>query len=216
VVGVDLRTLETVATVPTPPDLVAAGGKPHDVILAPDGARAYVTVLGAEGDNDYVIQYSTDTFEETGRAAVGLDPHLSLTRRNRLLYVPCQDTNDVYILDRRTMATVDVLDIPGAHGAGMTVNGRHLYTTNLPGGGDQALWTIDVQNNAVVGDAVDSPYNVPHNIALTPSGRKLYLTHSGPNNDKVTIYHIGGNDPTPVLAGEVTTGANPFGLAYVP
>jgi len=56
---------------------------------------------------------------------------------------------------------------------------------------------------------------VPHNIALTPNGRKLYVTHSGPN-DKVSIYRIHGNDPVPVLVGDVTTGMNPFGLAFVP
>ena len=212
---IDLRTLETVATVPTPADLVATGGKPHDVVLEPRGSFAYVTVLGVAGENDYVIQYDTVTFEEVGRAAVGQDPHVSLTRRNELLYVPCQNTDEVYILDRRTMGTVDVLDVPGAHGAGMPLNGRHFYTANLPGGGAQALWTIDVQTGAVVGEPVDAPYSVPHNIALTPSGTKLYLTHSGPN-DKVTVYRATQSDPVPVLVGEVTTGANPFGLAWIP
>jgi DNA-binding beta-propeller fold protein YncE len=212
---VDMRTLEVIATVPTPDDLVAAGGKPHDVILAPIGLFAYVTVLDVEGDNDYVVQYCTHTFEEVGRAAVGKDPHVSLTWRNWLLYVPCQNTNEVHILNRWTMDTVKVLDIPGAHGAGMPVNGRHLYTTNLSGGGAQALWTINTRINEVVGEPVDAPYSVPHNIALTPSGRKLYVTHSGPN-DKVTVYRVRRNDPVPVLIGEVTTGANPFGLAWVP
>jgi DNA-binding beta-propeller fold protein YncE len=213
---IDLRTLETIATVPTPADLVAAGGKPHDVILAPNGVFAYVTVLGLGGPNDYVVQYSTQTFAETGRAPVGKDPHVSLTPRNQLLYVPCQNTNSLNILDRWTLDTVDVLDIPGAHGAGMPVNGGFFYTTNLPGGGVDALWTVDTRTNMLVGDPVDAPYTVPHNIALTPGGRKLYLTHSGFTNDKVTIYRIGPNDPVPMLIGEVTTGMNPFGLAWVP
>jgi DNA-binding beta-propeller fold protein YncE len=212
---IDLRTLETIATVPTPEDLVAVGGKPHDVILAPSGLVAYVTVLGVEGENDYVVQYCTETFEETGRAPVGKDPHVSLTRRNWLLYVPCQNTDEVYILNRWTMDTVKVLDVPGAHGAGMPLNGRHFYTTNLSGGGDQALWTIDTRTNEVVGEPVDAPYAVPPNIALTPGGRKLYVTHSGPN-DKVTVYVVSRNDPVPEFIGEVTTGMNPFGLAWVP
>lgn len=211
----DLRDLEHLATVPTPQDLVDAGGKPHDVILSPLGFFAYVTVIGVEGDNDYVVQYCTCTFEEIGRAAVGKDPHLSVTWRNRFLYVPCQDTNNVYILNRWSLNTVDVLDVPGAHGAGMTLSGRYFYTTNLPGGGTDALWTIDTRTNEVIGDPVDAPYTVPHNIALTPSGRKLYVTHSGPN-DKVSIYETRRRDPIPVLIGEVTTGSNPFGLAWVP
>ena len=212
---IDLVTLDPIADVPTPADLVAAGGKPHDVIIGPWGQLAYVSVLGVEGDSDYIVQYSTETFEELGRAAVGKDPHVSLTWRNGLLYVPCQATNDVWILDRWSMETVKVLEIPGAHGAGMATSGRFFYTTNLSGGGVDALWTISTRTNEVVGEPVDAPYGVPHNIALTPNGRKLYVTHSGPN-DKVSIYRVFGTDPVPVLVGEVTTGQNPFGLAWVP
>ncbi len=213
---IDPASLAVLATVPTPADLVALDGKPHDVILDPQGRMAYVSVVGLQGDHDYVVQYSTATFEETGRAAVGKDPHLSLTRRNGLLYVPSQGGNAVYILNRTTMALVDVLPVPGAHGAGMSFNGKTFYTTNLPGGGTDALFTIDTRTNQVIGEAVDSPYAVPHNIALTPFPGKLYVTHSGGTSDKVTFYDVSGSDPIPVFAGEVIVGTNPFGLSYVP
>jgi YVTN family beta-propeller protein len=210
------RNLTVIATVPTPADLVAMGGKPHDVILGPLGKLAYVSVVGLPGDEDYVVQFRTDTFEEIGRAAVGKDPHLSLTGRNRNLYVPTQGNNAVYVLNRFSMSLVEVLDVPGAHGAGMTFNGKYFYTTNLTGGGTDALFTIDTKNNAVIGDPVDSPYQVPHNIALTRFPDKLYLTHSGGTSDKVTFYSISFKDPIPVFAGEVTVGLNPFGLSFVP
>ena len=62
---------------------------------------------------------------------------------------------------------------------------------------------------------MDTPYAVPHNIALTPNGRKLYVTHSGANN-KVTVFTTKGLfDPIPEFSGEVTVGDNPFGLAFV-
>lgn len=213
---IDPNTLSVIATVPTPADLVAQGGKPHDVILDPQGRLAFVTVLALPGENDYVVQFRTDTFEEIGRAPVGKDPHLSLTRRNNLLYVPSQGSDAVYILNRETMETVKVLEIPGAHGAGMTNSGEYFYTTNLPGGGTDAIFTIETKNNTIVGDPVDTPYPVPHNIALTPFPGKLYLTHSGASSDVVTFYEVRGNDPTPVLAGEITVGLNPFGLSYAP
>ncbi len=213
---IDPASHTVLATVPTPADLVAAGGKPHDVILDPKGRLAFITVLGLTGDHDYVVQFSTETFEETGRTAVGKDPHLALTARNKLLYVPTQNSNAVYVLDRRTMAEVDILNIPGAHGAGLNINGRYLYTTNLPGGGPGALYTIDTRTNTVVGSPVDSPFPVPHNIALTFFPGKLYLTHSGGTADKITFYDVSASDPVPVFAGEVTVGLNPFGLAYVP
>jgi hypothetical protein len=68
----------------------------------------------------------------------------------------------------------------------------------------------------VIGDPVDTPYPVPHNIALTPNSHKLFVTHSGGGSDKLTIYTMKDNDPIPVFSKEVAVGLNPFGLAYVP
>jgi DNA-binding beta-propeller fold protein YncE len=138
-----------------------------------------------------------------------------LTPQTEFLYVPTQGGNAIYVLDRLTMTQVDTIAVPGAHGAGMPINGQTFYTTNLPGGGSDAIFAIDTQALAVTG-AVDSPYPVPHNIALTPDGRKLYLTHSGATSDTVTIYSVNSVTGIPTLTGEVTVGLNPFGLDYVP
>ena len=213
---IDPQSLTVIATIPTPHDLVALGGKPHDVILDPGGKLAFVSVLGVSGENDYVIQFRTDTFEETGRVAVGKDPHLSLSARNRSLYVPTQGSDSVYVLNPYNLDIVEILDIPGAHGAGMTFNGKYFYTTNLPGAGAAALFTIDTQTNMIVGDPVNSPYPVPHNIALTKAPDKLYVSHSGGTSNKVSFYDVSFSDPVPVFSGEVTVGLNPFGLSFVP
>ncbi len=221
---IDPTTLQVLATVPTPADLAAAGGKPHDVILDPAGGRfAYVSLVGVAGPNDYVVKYDTQTFAEAGRAAVGKDPHLSATARNNLLYVPCQNSATVAVLDRDTLAPAAAITVPGAHGAGMASDGAVFYTTNFPGGGRDALWTISTTTNAVAADAVDAPFAVPHNIALTPDrgalfarvgDRKLYLTHSGATASQVTVYKLKGS--LPVYHKTITAGFNPFGLAFVP
>jgi len=212
---IDMRTLETVATIPTPADLVAMGGKPHDVIVDPQGFFAYITVIGVAGPGDYLVQVDARSYEIVATAMVGDDPHVSLSAGKPNLYVPAQGSDVVNVLDRGSLASAAEIAVPGAHGAGMRVNGRYLYTTNLPDGGNDALWVIDTATNTVVGDPVDTPYSVPHNIAITPNGRKIYVTHSGPN-DKVTIYQTDGTSPVPFLIGEVTVGMNPFGIAYVP
>lgn len=212
---IDPLTFQVLATVPMPADLVGMGGKPHDVILEPLGVYAYVTML-VPGPNDYVIQFDTTTFSEVGRAEVGKDPHVSLTFRNWNLYVPCQNSNVVVVLDRRDLSPVATVAVPGAHGAGMTRTGRFFYTTNLPGGGTDGLFAIDTRTNTIVGEPVDTPFAVPHNIALTTNSLRLFLTHSGATSDKVTFYAISGADPAPQLLGEVTVGLNPFGIAYVP
>jgi DNA-binding beta-propeller fold protein YncE len=210
------KTLEVLATVPTPADLVMDGGKPHDVILDPTGSYAFITVLGLAGDYDYVVKFSTETFEEVDRAPVGKDPHVSLARQNNLLYVPAQNSNVVTVLNRDTLDLVTEILVPGAHGAGMTPNGKVFYTTNLPGGGVDGIYAIDTRTNTVFGEAVDTPYPVPHNIVLTSNGKKLFITHSGGTSDKVTIYTTSISSLTPVFSGEVTVGLNPFGLAFIP
>lgn len=210
---INLHSMQVIATVLTPPDLVSMGGKPHDVILGPFGKRAYVTVVGVSGSSDYVVQYSTTTFQETGRAAVGKDAHVSLTTRNRYLYVPCQNSNAVYVLNRFNMNQVEVISVPGAHGVNITTNGKVLYTTNLSGGGTDGLFAIGTRNNSVIGTS-NTPYAVPHNIALTPNSKKLYLTHSGGTSDKVTVYTVSNHDPVPQFLKEITVELNPFGLAY--
>jgi YVTN family beta-propeller protein len=211
---INIETLSVITTVEMPADLVAEGYIPHDVILDPKGRFAYVTLLGgSDPDNDYLVQFSTDTFEEVNRAKVGKDPHVSLRQNNRLIYVPAQNSSLVSVLNRDTLELVQELNIPGAHGAGMSPNGQVFYTTNLPGGGTDGLFAIDTKTNSVIGSA-DTPYAVPHNIVVTKNG-KLFLTHSGGTSDKVTIYTVSSSDPIPTLIGEVTVGLNPFGLAYV-
>lgn len=212
---IDPLSLTVITTVDMPADLVADDFKPHDVVLDPQGRYAYVTMLGgANSEHDYLIQFSTDTFTEINRAAVGKDPHVSLTARNRLIYVPAQNSDVVSIFNRNTLEPVTDLTVPGAHGAGMAPNGSVFYTTNLTGGGTDGLFAVDTNTNTILGSA-DTPFAVPHNIAVTKND-KLFLTHSGGTSDKVTIYAVSAADPIPALVGEVTVGLNPFGLAYVP
>ncbi len=213
---IDLRTLETIGTVDTPADLVAMGGKPHDVIVGPLGLFAYVTVIGVDGDTDWVVQYFALTGDEIGRAEVGDDPHLSIAYGTRDLYVPAQGGDAVHVLDRLTLDEKAVITVDNAHGAGMDLDGRTFFTTNIADGGAGGLVKIDTRTMEVSAEPTDTPYPTPHNIALTPSGNKLYVTHSGMMADRVTIYRAAGRRGQPRLIGEVAVGLNPFGLAYVP
>lgn len=211
---IDPAALNVITTVSMPADLVASGFKPHDVVVAPQGRFAYITLVGGAGANDYLVQFSAETFTELNRAPVGKDPHVSLTARNKLIYVPAQNSSLVSVFNRHTLELVTELTVPGAHGAGMSPNGKVFYTTNLPGGGTDGLFAIDTRTNTILGSA-DTPFAVPHNVVVTKND-KLFVTHSGGASDKVTIYAVSTNDSIPALIGEVTVGLNPFGLAYVP
>lgn len=213
---VDPVTLAQLRVLPMPE---IDGRRPHDVILDPNGAFAYVTLTKA-GASSYVVKFDTSTFAELGRREVGIDAHLGLARGSRKVYVPTQGSGLVYVLDDASLADAAApIAVPGAHGAGMARNGQTFYTTNLPGGGVGGLVAIDTSADAVIG-SVDTPPGapipVPHNIALTPNGRKLYVTHSGGAATAVTVYELRGSSKVPVFTTTVAAGTNPFGLAYVP
>lgn len=212
---IDTVSLNVVRTIPLPADLMAQGGRPHDVILDPIAPYAYVSMVGLPGASDYVLKYSTVKFAEMGRVQVGKDPHLSLTWRNNLLYVPCQGSSQLHLVDRRTMTARPPIAIPGTHGAGMAMGRPRFYTTNFTStAGGNGLFAIDTQTNTVLGSA-PVPFSTPHNIVVTPGGGKIYVTHSG-TNQHVSVYSAGGEDGIPRLLRSVPTGLNPFGLEFVP
>ena len=211
---IDTWSLAVIARLAMPADLVALGGMPHDVILDPVAPAAWVSMLGFPGSEDYVIKYNTVSLREEARQRVGKDPHLSLSWRNRFLYVPCQRSNGVFVLNRRSLALRTRIDVPGAHGAGMTVSGRTFYTTNFASTGMNGLFAIDTRTNTVK-SATHTPFAAPHNIAVTPDGRKIYVTHSGMNS-QVSVYEVPGAAAAPRLLHTITVGQNPFGVEFLP
>lgn len=215
---IDVNTFSVIATVPMPADLSMEGDRPHDVIVDAADSFAVVSILRSSGP-DYLVRFDTTTFAETGRFEVGEDPHLSWSRANNLVYSPNQGTSEVYIFDPAAMnfEPLEVLEnIPGAHGAGMSLDGERLYVSNISGGGADALWFIDTSMNMVVGEPADTPVATPHNIAVSPAGNKLWVTHSGSTATAVTVFEMTPMNPMPMFVAQLEADLNPFGLALVP
>ena len=215
---VELETNET-TKVQLPEAAIRTNAIPHDVILDPSGLYAYATILREDNpDSDLLVKIDTATFEILDTAEVGKDPHLSLAPESNLLYVPTQNSNRIDVFDRRgtELVKVDSLEQPGVHGIDFSLDGRYLYTTNLPGGGSNGLFAIDTRTNEIVGDldGVDTPFPTPHNVWLTGDGQRLFLTHSGSQSNQVSFYSL-ENPTRPVLLDSVNVnGLNPFGLAF--
>ncbi|MGV2830781.1 beta-propeller fold lactonase family protein [Myxosarcina sp. GI1(2024)] len=215
---VELETNET-TKVQLPEAAIGTNSIPHDVILDPSGLYAYVTVIREDNvDSDLLIKIDTQTSEILDTVEVGKDLHLSLAPESNLLYVPTQNSNRIDVFDRRgtELVKVDSIEQPGVHGIDFGLDGRYLYTTNLPGGGSNGLFAIDTRTNEIVGDldGVDTPFSTPHNVWLTGDGQRLFITHSGSEASQVSFYSL--DDPTrPMLLDSVdVNGLNPFGLAF--
>lgn len=182
--------------------------KPHDVFLTKDGKTAFVSVL-IDGAPDKVYAFDTASLSKTGETAVGEDPHLFFMEGAQQLYVPCQ-TGGVYVLNRNLSAAANTIALTGTHGIYGSRDGQFAYVTNLPG---NQLYSLDTSSAALVGSALNTTVITPHNVVINRKDNKLFVTHSGPTADKVTVYSVssaGALAQTKVL----TAGVNPFGLTY--
>lgn len=198
--------LELIATIDIPADLVERGGKPHDVFVS--GRFAFVSIVGLEDGAGVVIRYSTRTFEETGRIAVGGDPHLFIDAG--LLFVASQDASTVTRYGMRTLAPRGSFTVPSAHG--LFVSNRHeVFVTNIAGGGSDAVWELKRGLNRAV-DTVDTDEPTPHNLTVD-NQRQIWVTHSGVTAEQVSVIDL----ERPGFGGSrlVTVGTNPFGLAFI-
>ena len=215
----DLETNTRLMVIPIPTDLTSQGGVPHDVVV--DANHAFVSVLGIENAADVVLRFSTSTLAETGRFPVGEDPHLFLHPTTPRLYVACQDSDAVYVVDRDTLALEDVIPVDGGHGVWIPAHGERLYVTNFAGhvvgtpnvAGAFALFTIDVAGGRVV-DSTHAPASAPHNLASNLDGTQIYMTHSNGETD-VSVYSAAGPSSPPRLRRVIRVGANPFGICRI-
>lgn len=201
---VDAGRLEVLSMIDIPADLVARGGKPHDVFVK--GRFAFVSMLGLDDGSGVVLRYSTRTFEETGRIATGADPHLYV--RGGTLYVASQGASTVTSYRTATLDERDRTEVPNAHGIWVTRR-REVLVTNIAAGGTDAVWDLD--RRLRVDDVVDTVVPTPHN--LVEFDGHVYVTHSGATADQVSVIHHdrrGFGDST-----TVTVGTNPFGLALI-
>lgn len=213
---IDTNSLEVICTFAVPADLTEQGYKPHDIFVAKNGKSAFVSLVDGTPTEDYVIRYAirANTIFETARQLVGSDPHLFISdQQPRKLYVTSQGESSVSVFKTNKLLQIDEIPVPNAHGVFSI--GKRLYVSNISDGGTSGLYTINAKNHQVI-DVDDTPYAVPHNISVTDDRRKIYTTHSGGNQNRVSIFSTVPGKSLPELTGEVTVGLNPFGLAYIP
>ncbi|MEM8809344.1 MAG: beta-propeller fold lactonase family protein [Cyanobacteria bacterium P01_G01_bin.38] len=215
---IDPQTKTEITRIHLPEALIGSTTKPHDLIFDPTGQYVYVTVEQENNaDGDLLLKIDTQSFEVVDSVTTGKHAHVSVAPEHNLLYVLSQDSDQIEVYDRRgnELEKVDSVDQPNPHGVSHSTDGRYLYTTNISDGGESGIFVMDTVNNQIVGN-VDTPFAVPHNLAVTNDGDQLFLTHSGAEATAVSVFSL--NDPTqPVWQTSVNTGGlNPFGITYLP
>ncbi len=213
---IDTNELSAITSIAIPQDLATLGFKPHDVYVSADGASFFISLIDGKVGSDYVIKYELwrGAFRETARREVGGDPHLFISsQKPQQLFVASQDASMVNVLTTYNLTSISQVAVPNAHG--IFSIGRRLYLSNIGGGGIGGLVTLDALQFRTI-DQDDTPYATPHNISVTDDGLKIYVTHSGATQNKVSIFNTRPETSLPQLSAEVTVGLNPFGLAFIP
>jgi YVTN family beta-propeller protein len=201
--------------------------KPHGVQLSPDRSQLWVT--GNISDNLMVVDVATQNktiipLRGVPTTAQLLPYQTIMTSDGRYVYVSCQQSNEVCVVDRDSMKVVRVIPVgQWPLILAITPDNRFVYVANRNSNDVSVIRTSD---NTV---AVTIP-NVgpqPHGVAIDPAGRYAYVTCENVSSNGVPPHHptSGSKIPGFVTVIDLTTntvvkqievGAFAAGVAAVP
>jgi DNA-binding beta-propeller fold protein YncE len=181
--------------------------QPHDVFLTADGKTAYVSLIVPNAP-DKVQRFDAQTLAKQSEANVGEDPHLYFVEQDQKLYVPNQ-SGKLFVFGRDLSTDYD-LNLSGAHGVFPSRSGAHVFITNISG---KQVYSLNTKTKALAQSPFDVSVNTPHNLVVNNDDSKLFVTHSGPTANQVTVYNMDGQGKL-TFSKPVTAGTNPFGVAY--
>jgi serine/threonine-protein kinase len=221
-----LNDLPSVSVIDTDSDTVTAtvpvGAWPVAMALSPDGRHVYVVDHGSAIGPDStaalgsVSVIDTDSKTVTATIPVGLGPiAVALSPNGRRAYVTNYDSGSVSVIDTSSDTAVATISGNGKYGSAMlralSADGRRGYITQE----DNSVEVIDTSTNTV---AAKIPVGeLPIEVALSPDGRRAYVTNYG--SSSVSVIDTGSNTVSatiPVGVAPGTVAVSPDGQrAYV-
>lgn len=172
---IDPVTGATVAT-------VATGEGPHEIAVAPDGARAVVTNYGAErpGSSLTVLDLTTRTAARTIDLAVLQRPHgVAWLPDGRHVVVTIETDSLLAVVDVDSGAVVGRIPTRqgGSHMVAVSPDGAFAYVANI---GSGTVSMLDVAGRYLVRTAAAGAG--AEGIAVSPDGAELWVTNRGANS----------------------------------
>ena len=189
---------------------IGVGTAPLDLAVAPDGRRVYVT--NSKGQSVSVLDVAG--LREIRRLPVvtaGEGPYgIAVSSTGRQLYVTDIEANQVLVLDAedgRLLKRIDVVASPRS--LALSAGGGRLYAAGFDGG----LSVVDTKAGAVVQTIDTSPTRGGFRVALSPDGKRAYVTDWIDAN--LLVVDLGRNDP-PARFPVLSWGRNTRDLAVSP
>lgn len=201
-------------------------GGPYDVVLSPDGTRAYVSV----GQLDQVAVVDVPGRKVVARIPTGRRPRaLSITKDGKTIAAANLTQGSVSFLDTATNTETAQGPTPAVNLRGVAIypSGRLVYAVGqraqneqptekveniwsnqafhvVPNGGPNAAENIWL-------DLIGKDVSDPDSVIFDPQGQRAFITCSGGNS--VNVAGLRGSSNPKAVQG---VGAHPKGLAFTP
>jgi len=202
---IDLNSNEVIMTLGLPTTEIPSlteNAVQHDVVLSDDGSSAFVTVLDGP-DKSYIVMYDTKSLQYQNHIEVGGDAHLLPVGKN--LFIPTQNANEIVVASISDLSIIKRIPYPSAHG--ITASNKYVFVTGIS---DNKIGVIDSKKLGLVSE-ITTEFNVPHNVAVSNNGKKLFLAHSGGSATKSVFYNVSAQGALEKIS-DYDTGLNPFGV----
>ena len=190
----DIKTRQFVGSVAVP-------AHPHEMALSADGRFAYASIYGdgVYGNNVHpgheIAVADLVTMQSLGTIDVHpyLGPHGIAVHPDGSLWVTCDESNVVVVIDPHQRSVVEVVEMGthGGHFIAMTVDGSKAYVSNKD---TSFLNVIDTRGRRVAKriDVTDGG----EGLSLSPDGTRLYvMSHMGsplpnPNRPRTLAFYV--------------------------
>lgn len=199
---VDTATNQITATVafPSMSDPIAAA-------FTPDQKKVYV--LGDNG-SVFVMDTATNIVSANPITVGGLPMGIAITPDGKQVYVACQYTNTVSVIDTSTETVSATISFPsGSKLANIVIapSGLRAYVTAQ---GANALLVIDTSTNTVLPTPI-ALASSPLGIAIAPDGKEIYVTHYD-SATGISVVDVAANAVVATIPGV----AYLFAVAFTP
>jgi len=184
-------------------------GSPFDIVVAPEGNRAYVTMARPGGGWQVgAIDLTRGVMTEVipmGQATFSI----ALARDGRTLYALDWEDHRLRLIDASLNRIQSMVDVGvAADGLSLSPDGSKIYISHRD---QQGVWVLDAQTLDVlsrIAPGVPSRATVLRRLAISPDGTLGYVVN--PNNNNVTVLDLINNR----VRGQIAVGENPVAVAF--
>jgi YVTN family beta-propeller protein len=181
--------------------------QPNGIAVLPDGSRAYVT--DHQCQNSFIFIVDLTTFTVTGNIPYGCFPAgIAATPDGSQIWVSSRGDNRVDVFDTATNAPVVGFGISLATGIAFNPAGTRAYLA--AGSSPGFIVVVDMSSYQRITSIQVG--NLPHAVAVTPTGRHLFVTNALSNS----ISWISTDTNTVIRTLTFPNGAmHPLGLTFI-